>query len=541
MDQDSTGPVDFGIVTALPIERDAVLRHLGSYHPVRFDSDPVTYYRGSVTIAATGETYSVVAIMLVEPGNDSAAAATTSLIRRWQPKHVLMVGIAGGVPGKVSLGDVAIADYSFYYEPAKMTPSGEQPRPEQFHSNRMLYARAQAYTAVDWRNSIGTARPGAQADNLVLSKVHFGPIASGEKVIADESFMTRLRAECSKLVATAMEGAGVARAAEMTHPPAGFLEIRGICDLADSNKNDDWQPYAADVAAAFTFGFLKDRPIGPIGGSGPDSGKVLPPLVVLVAQSLRKIPQFELADVLADVYPNREIRWTPLDFTDLVVDGRIRDVEAATQRLLDMCGNQLASQIEPGASLVFGGLVHIPLAILAGYFVTDRQPVGLFDFHPEDNSWNWQSGDGVPPELGITGIPDKPLTQSGEVVVRVSVSYEVKPIETRAVVPNAALEVDLQIPAPTRSIVRTEDQAREYGRVFRKAMDLIVQRLPAATRVHLFYAGPVSLAFHIGQQVSGNIHPPVIAWNYRRQYEWAIDLSLVGSGRDAIIRAPGVE
>jgi hypothetical protein len=40
----------------------------------------------------------------------------------------------------------------------------------------------------------------------------------------------------------------------------------------------------------------------------------------------------------------------------------------------------------------------------------------------------------------------------------------------------------------------------------------------------LFYAGPVSLAFHLGQQISENIYPPVIVWNYRREqgYNWAV-------------------
>jgi nucleoside phosphorylase len=36
--------------------------------------------------------------------------ATTRVIQRWQPEHVLMVGIAGGVPGKVALGDVVVAE-----------------------------------------------------------------------------------------------------------------------------------------------------------------------------------------------------------------------------------------------------------------------------------------------------------------------------------------------------------------------------------------------------------------------------------------------
>ncbi len=31
------------------------------------------------------------------------------------------------------------------------------------------------------------------------------------------------------------------------------LVIRGICDYADSHKNDDWQEYASTVAAAYAM------------------------------------------------------------------------------------------------------------------------------------------------------------------------------------------------------------------------------------------------------------------------------------------------
>jgi hypothetical protein len=115
------------------------------------------------------------------------------------------------------------------------------------------------------------------------------------------------------------------------------------------------------------------------------------------------------------------------------------------------------------------------------------------------------------------------------------VSYEVLDEQTRKVVPEGAIEVDLKLP-PQRSIVRSENQVREYGQVFRRTMDLITQRIPNVNRVHLFYAGPVSLAFHIGQQISENIHPPVIVWNFHRGYDWAIDLAAAYVGEQCVIR-----
>ena len=43
----------------------------------------------------------------------------------------------------------------------------------------------------------------------------------------------------------------------------GALVIRGICDMADERKADDWQEYAANAAAAFVVSFLKTEPVQP--------------------------------------------------------------------------------------------------------------------------------------------------------------------------------------------------------------------------------------------------------------------------------------
>jgi nucleoside phosphorylase len=58
-----------------------------------------------------------------------------------------------------------------------------------------------------------------------------------------------------------MEGVGVARAALNQVNALRFIEIRGISDFADEEKNDDWQPYVAEVAAAFTMDWLKTHPL----------------------------------------------------------------------------------------------------------------------------------------------------------------------------------------------------------------------------------------------------------------------------------------
>ncbi|KAL0259731.1 hypothetical protein SLS55_005471 [Diplodia seriata] len=76
-------------------------------------------------------------------------------------------------------------------------------------------------------------------------QIHYGVIASGNTLIKDgptrDSIAQRIGEEC---ICFEMEAAGL-----MNSFPC--LVVRGICDYADSHKNDRWQRYAAATAAAY--------------------------------------------------------------------------------------------------------------------------------------------------------------------------------------------------------------------------------------------------------------------------------------------------
>lgn len=74
-------------------------------------------------------------------------------------------------------------------------------------------------------------------------KIHYGLIASGNKVVRDAEMRNHL-ANQYNVLCFGMEAAGV-----MLALPC--LVIRGICDYADSHKNKVWQEYAAGAAAAY--------------------------------------------------------------------------------------------------------------------------------------------------------------------------------------------------------------------------------------------------------------------------------------------------
>ncbi|RCI12974.1 hypothetical protein L249_0487 [Ophiocordyceps polyrhachis-furcata BCC 54312] len=76
-------------------------------------------------------------------------------------------------------------------------------------------------------------------------EMHYGIIASGNRLIKDAITRDRLASSIGDdCICFEMEAAGL-----MNHYPC--LVIRGICDYADSHKNDRWQRYASATAAAY--------------------------------------------------------------------------------------------------------------------------------------------------------------------------------------------------------------------------------------------------------------------------------------------------
>jgi len=90
-------PIDFAIIAALKVEREAMVRRLDGMQKVQEDGEPLTYYTGTLAVPGEERPFTVVVTQLIEMGNPDAAITTTRVIQRWQPRNVLMVGIAGGV------------------------------------------------------------------------------------------------------------------------------------------------------------------------------------------------------------------------------------------------------------------------------------------------------------------------------------------------------------------------------------------------------------------------------------------------------------
>jgi nucleoside phosphorylase len=284
-----------GWVCALPEELIAALEMLDEEHdqPEHYDNDVNVYHFGSIA----GHNVVILCLPAGRIGNNPAATVPTQIRGMFRGiKFGLMVGIGGGVPSEevdIRLGDVVVSQPNKHfggviqYDSNKVTLSGlerkgrlNSPPPILLSAVASVQAReflgkSRLPTYVAKFNQIPLFRRDKAGDDVLFEAaydhkggytcekcntnrqvarqprengeevvVHYGTIASGNRVQRDALERRLVSAALDGVLCFEMEAAGL-----MDNFPC--LVIRGICDYADSHKNRVWQPYAAATAAAY--------------------------------------------------------------------------------------------------------------------------------------------------------------------------------------------------------------------------------------------------------------------------------------------------
>lgn len=286
-----------GWVCALPVELAAAQEMLDEEHEDLErevdNNDENLYSLGSIA----GHNVAIVCLPAGRIGNNPAAVVATQLRATFKGiRFGLMVGIGGGVPSAaadIRLGDVVVSqpDKTFggvvQYDSGKATTSGFERTgslnaPPQVLLSAVSKVRANEFrgkskvseyigklegvpkfqrskTGPDVLFDTGYDHEGGQtcdgcktdrqqhrqpreSDEEVVS--HYGTIASGNQVMKNSAERDKVSAELGGVLCFEMEAAGLTNSFPC-------LVVRGICDYADSHKNNKWQPYAAGIAAAY--------------------------------------------------------------------------------------------------------------------------------------------------------------------------------------------------------------------------------------------------------------------------------------------------
>ncbi|GKZ22050.1 hypothetical protein AbraIFM66951_004912 [Aspergillus brasiliensis] len=297
-------PEDYtvGLFCPLVIEARAMQNMLDEIHS-KTGSIGVRYILGKLS----GHNVVLATLPFTSRGKVSMAIAAGQMKHEFpNMAHLLLVGLGGGIPSAsadIRLGDVVVSVPTGTHPGVVQYDSGKVhtthfertgcllPPPEEWllaiskmQVDNPVVSGNLAQSITDLQERCGRGefrRPSPNTDRLFLSTydhptgqatctscsrsqvvnrrqrrdatkpvVHYGLILTTDTVIRNANARDRAAKAVGGAICFDMEAAAM-----MSH--YSCLVIRGICDYADSHKNDVWHPYAAAAAAAMAKEILR--------------------------------------------------------------------------------------------------------------------------------------------------------------------------------------------------------------------------------------------------------------------------------------------
>lgn len=257
-----THEFDIAVITALPEELDAVLNvDLEWGEPITIPGDGNFYHTGKMRLES-GEVKKVVAVSCIRMGMPTASATSAKLLLKFNPKLIVMTGIAAGIKSRTQLGDVLVADCVWDWGSGKITEDGGETKflqaPHQLSIDPTFKAAfLEVQRKREWLDEILTGWPAENRPSGSVN-IHIGPVASGAAVIENMNVIENIKGQHRAVVGVEMEGYGVAQAASVVSgDKVKALVIKSVCDFADPSKNDNWHKFAAYTSAELALRFVR--------------------------------------------------------------------------------------------------------------------------------------------------------------------------------------------------------------------------------------------------------------------------------------------
>ncbi|KST66734.1 effector-associated domain EAD1-containing protein [Mastigocoleus testarum] len=241
--------IDVVLITATNTELKAVANLLQPYPEKQkillVYSGPETYYIGQFGAWKTV----VTKCRMGSIGEGSVILATEQAQRLWNPRAIIMVGIAFGKdPIKQRIADVLVASQIISYEQQRAGAEKIEYRGTIPPSNTTLLNRFE--NIQNWDFTCPNGRK---------SEIKIGPILSGEKLVDDPVFKAKLFEQFPQAIGGEMEGAGLCAASGRVG--TAWILVKSICDWGDGKKHKKHQPLAAAAAASLVHQVLSQKTV----------------------------------------------------------------------------------------------------------------------------------------------------------------------------------------------------------------------------------------------------------------------------------------
>ena len=420
-----------GWIAPMSVELTPALALLKPYTTFNVANDDNIYHAGKIG------NHHVVMVTLPKIGLEATTAVATKLYIAFRDlKHLLLVGIGGGIPDygpgeQIVLGDVVVGRRVEHLDCGRRTPSCFEHTIQPCYPNfalsiaaKTLYSTRQlCQTKIPdllgvIRKSIlederpGFEDPGTEADRLFNDdyhheednnlcndccdlqrsklrkdrgdkafratdspRIHIGTIGSGNSIVVGSNHRQDFYKKFGA-ICFEMEGAAL--------PQYNPLVIRGICDYSDSHKNKMWQPYAAATAAAYARELLlilparthdvnHDRYPAPGMAKGEASEDLVP--VTSSTQQIESVPHVAELDV-----PDLQDLQNPDSFSEQ--PGTVRTLSNVPQSLYDRCQSWVERPSTPFFHVIDASNPRDPLlyeiqSSLASRFISMTRDEGL--------------------------------------------------------------------------------------------------------------------------------------------------------------------
>jgi nucleoside phosphorylase len=154
------------------------------------------------------------------------------------PERIIMGGIAfGSDEGKQEIGDILVSRQVWSYEPVKIESASEKSRGDKNPASSFLIQLFQL-----------------SASQYNEANIHFGLLASGEKLVNSKEFLNDLKIREPEIIGGEMEASGLVSVC--IDKKIEWLVVKAICDWG-YRKDDNGQQLAAHNAFDFIMYTLK--------------------------------------------------------------------------------------------------------------------------------------------------------------------------------------------------------------------------------------------------------------------------------------------
>lgn len=214
-------------------------------------------------MTSKGETIKMVSCCCNHSGMPITASVAALLYSFFEVKEIYMTGFCAGYRGETEYGDLVVAKSEWDYGSAKIAEENGNPvaypAPFQLPCSNAVIASVEAFIREKDPKHELLAELNDEHFPVEQFEVHIKNGACGSYVVANEAVMTDLLGRDRNLRSLDMEGYGLYAATYALGCDRTSLMIKGVADLGDHEKGDQYHDQCSYTSALFLREFLKHK------------------------------------------------------------------------------------------------------------------------------------------------------------------------------------------------------------------------------------------------------------------------------------------